>query len=216
VNASYEGMDEALLVKSLREGEEGAFAWLVQKYHNSLVRLASFYVQDKGLAEEVAQETWIAVLKGLDRFKGRSSLKTWIFTILTNRAKTSSQRENRSVPYSKLDDPLENEPTVDPGRFRPPNSQTLPGHWVVHPSSWDDVLPERALLSQELLDVVLMAISDLPPGQRAVITLCDIEGFSAEEACNILEISETNQRVLLHRARAKVRNSLEGYLDSED
>ena len=212
----YEGMDDALLVKSLREGEEGAFAWLVQKYHNSLVRLALSYVQDRGLAEEVAQETWIAVLKGLDRFEIRSSLKTWIFTILTNRAKTRSQRERRSLPISELDDPFGDESTVAPERFRPMNSQTLPGHWIVHPSSWDDVLPESAILSQELQDVVLTAISDLPLGQRAVITLCDIEGFSADEVCNILGISETNQRVLLHRARAKVRNILENYLNLED
>jgi RNA polymerase sigma-70 factor (ECF subfamily) len=216
VDVYYEGMDDALLVKSLREGEEGAFAWLVQKYHNSLVRLALSYVQDRGLAEEVAQETWIAVLKGLDRFEIRSSLKTWIFTILTNRAKTRSQRERRSLPFSELDDPFGDESTVAPERFRSMNSQTLPGHWIVHPSSWDDVLPESAILSQELQDVVLTAISDLPLGQRAVITLCDIEGFSADEVCNILGTSETNQRVLLHRARAKVRNILENYLNLED
>ena len=208
-------MDEALLIKSLREGEEGAFAWLVQKYHNSLVRLASSYVQDTGLAEEVAQETWIAILKGIGRFEGRARLKTWMFTILTNRAKTRSQREGRSFSFTELDHLFEDEPTVPPERFHPPNSQRSPGHWIVHPTAWEDA-PEKLILSKEFLGIALTAVSELPPGQRAVITLCDVEGFSSEEACNILGISETNQRVLLHRARAKVRGILENYLNSEN
>jgi len=135
VNASYENMDEALLIKFLREGDEDAFLWLVQKYHNSFVRLALPYVQDKGLAEEVAQETWIAILNGLARFEGRAKLKTWIFTILINRAKTRGQREKRSLPFSEFDPFFEDEPTVDPARFYPPDSQRSPGHWIVHPSS---------------------------------------------------------------------------------
>ena len=215
MNASYESMDETSLLKSLRISDEGAFTWLVQQYHNSLVRLAFSYVGDSGLAEEVAQETWLAVLKGLDRFEGRSTIKTWIFTILTNRAKTRAQREKRSLPFVNLDDAFENEPTVDPARFNPSTSPTFPGHWSVNPVSWENI-PEKTMLSREFYNVVLKAVSDLPPGQQAVITLCDIEGFSPKETCNILDISETNQRVLLHRARARVRQALENYLKMEN
>lgn len=207
-------MDENFLLISLRGGDEGAFTWIVQQYHHSLVRLASSYVGDGGLAEEVVQETWISVLKGLGRFEGRSSLKTWIFSILTNRAKTRAQQEKRILPFSDLDSAFASEPTVAPARFRPSTSPTLPGHWAVKPVSWDSI-PEKTMLSREMLDVVLKAVSDLSPGQRAVITLCDIEGFSSDEACNILGISETNQRVLLHRARARVRRVLEDYLNAE-
>ena len=214
MDASHKGVDEAVLLKSLSEGDEDAFTWLVQQYHSSLVRVALSYVEDEVLAEEVAQETWIAVLRGLDRFESRSSLKTWIFTILVNRAKTYSQREKRNLLLSEFEDLLENEPTVDPGRFFPHDSQKSPGHWIKHPTSWEDI-PENIMLSRELMNVVLTAISALPSGQMAVITLCDIEGFSTEETCNILGVSETNQRVLLHRARAKIRSVLENYLKPE-
>ena len=214
MDASHKGVDEALLLKSLSEGDEDAFTWLVQQYHGSLVRLALSYVEDEVLAEEVAQETWIAVLRGLDRFESRSSLKTWIFTILVNRAKTYSQREKRTLLLSEFEDLLENEPTVDPDRFFPQDSQKSPGHWIKHPTSWEDI-PESIMLSRELMNVVLTAIAALPSGQMTVITLCDIEGFSTEEACNILGVSETNQRVLLHRARAKIRSVLENYLKPE-
>lgn len=214
MDASHKGVDEAVLLKSLSEGDEDAFTWLVQQYHSSLVRVALSYVEDEVLAEEVAQETWIAVLKGLNRFESRSSLKTWIFTILVNRAKTYSQREKRNLLLSEFEDLLENEPTVDPGRFFPHDSQKSPGHWIKHPTSWEDI-PENIMLSRELMNVVLTAISALPSGQMAVITLCDIEGFSTEETCNILGVSETNQRVLLHRARAKIRSVLEKYLKPE-
>jgi len=208
-------MDETSLLKSLRKSDEGAFAWLVQQYHNSLVRLAFSYVGDSGLAEEVAQETWLAVLKSLDRFEGRSTIKTWIFTILTNRAKTRAQREKRFLSLVDLDETFENEPTVDPARFNPSASPRFPGHWSVNPVSWENI-PEKTMLSRELYDVVLKAVSELSLGQQAVITLCDIEGFSSKETCNILSISETNQRVLLHRARARVRQALENYLKMEN
>jgi RNA polymerase sigma-70 factor (ECF subfamily) len=208
-------MDEALLLRSLRSGDEGAFTWLIQKHHASLVRLAQSFVQEERLAEEIAQETWIAVLNGLNRFEGRSSLKTWIFTILTNQAKTRGQREKRMLSFSDLEDSLEYIPTVDPERFRPPNSETSPNHWITQPLSWDDI-PEERFLSRELLQVVHEAIAALPGSQKTVITLHDIEGFSSDETCNILGISETNQRVLLHRARARVRTSLENYLNMEN
>ena len=212
---SFDDLDNASLLTSLRRGDEGAFTWLVQQYHNSLVRLALNYVRGHAIAEEVAQETWIAVLKGLSRFEGRSSVKTWIFTILTNRAKTRGQREKRSLPFSELDTAFENQPTVDPERFNPLNFPTFPGHWALKPASWENI-PEQIMLSQELLNVVRKAVSELPPGQQAVIELSDIEGFSSNDVCNILGISETNQRVLLHRARAKVRKALDDYLKIEN
>lgn len=215
MNALYEDMDEALLLEYLRSGDEDAYTWLVQKYHTSLVRLALSFVQEERLAEEAAQETWLAVLKGLDRFEARSSIKTWIFSILVHRAKTLGQRENRVVSFSELDDALDNTPTVNPERFKPFNAVTSANHWVTFPSSWDGV-PEEVFLSRELLHIVQKTIVALPGNQRAVITLHDVDGFSSGEVCNILSISETNQRVLLHRSRAKVREVLENYLNSEN
>lgn len=206
--------DDLHLVEALRGGDEAAFASLLDQYHASLVRLACVYVSSQAVAEEVAQETWLGVLQGLDRFESRSSLKTWIFRILTNRAKTRGQREARSVPFSDwLDAENESdEPAVDPSRFRPPDDPDWPNHWAVNPAGWDDI-PERYFLSQETKEHILAAIAALPPNQREVITLRDIEGWSSTEVCTVLFISETNQRVLLHRARSKVRQALEEYFD---
>jgi RNA polymerase sigma-70 factor (ECF subfamily) len=200
---------EEELVASLRAGDEAAFAELVDRYQPSLVRLARMYVRDQSTAEEVAQETWLAVLNGIDRFEGRSSFKTWLFRILTNRAKTRGQRDSRSVPFSSIGDP--EEPAVDPDRFRPEDDQ-YPGGWRQFPVPWEGD-PEERLLAGETRRLILDAIEQLPPNQRAVITLRDIEGFSAEEVRNVLDVSDTNQRVLLHRARSKVRRVLEQYLE---
>ena len=207
--------NEAALVAALRSGDEAAFAALFEKHHAALVRLAMIYVSDRAVAEEVAQETWLGVLQGLKRFEGRSSLKTWIFTILINRAKTRGQRESRSTPFSDLGqaDSDSDEPALNPDRFLSPAEPPGPaGHWKTAPRSWDD-LPEARALSRESGEVIRAAIATLPPAQRQAITLRDVEGFGAEEVCNILEISETNQRVLLHRARSKVRRALEQYFD---
>jgi RNA polymerase sigma-70 factor (ECF subfamily) len=206
--------DEHGLLAALRGGDETAFVALVRQYHPALVRLATLYVGDPALAEEVAQETWLGALRGLDRFEGRSSLKTWLFRILVNRAKTRGQRESRSIPFSALWNPDAEpaEPAVEPGRFLPPDHPDWPGHWAAFPNNWDQV-PEEVLLSQEALAVIQTAIAGLPPSQREVITLRDIQGWTAEEVCNVLNIGETNQRVLLHRARSKVRGALERYLD---
>lgn len=202
------------LLGALRSGDEVAFAWLLDQYHTSLVRLAMIYVSSQAVAEEVAQETWIGVLQGLDRFEGRSSLKTWIFRILTNRAKTRGQREARSVPFSDLATAeLEaDEPSVDPSRFNPSDHPQWPEHWgsTDAPQSWD-AIPEQQFLSQETRACVLKAIAVLPPSQREVMTLRDIEGWSSAEVCGVLGLSEANQRVLLHRARSKVRQALETY-----
>lgn len=203
---------DGALVQALRQGDESAFAYLLDSYHNSMVRIAALFVGDRALAEDVAQETWVAVLKGIDRFEGRSSLKTWIFSILTNRAKTRSQRESRTVPFSALnqapDEEEAFEPAVDPSRFK------QDGWWREdrHPHSWGDT-PEDAYLSTEIRACVQRAIEALPANQRQVITLRDIDGWESDEVCNVLGISETNQRVLLHRARSKVRGALERYFD---
>jgi RNA polymerase sigma-70 factor (ECF subfamily) len=206
------GSAEAQLLEALRAGDEAAFAQLVREYQPSLVRVARIYVSTQAAAEEVAAETWLAVLNGLDRFEGRSSLKTWIFRILTNIAKTRAQRDGRTLPFSALQNPGRvPEAALDADRFLDPEHPRWPGHWAVRPEPW----PEDALVAAETQAVVAEAIEALPPAQRAVISLRDVEGWSSEEVRNALELSETNQRVLLHRARSKVRRALESYLGED-
>jgi RNA polymerase sigma-70 factor (ECF subfamily) len=201
---------ETALLEALRRGDEQAFTSLVQRHHSSLLRLAMSYVATREQAEDAVAETWLGVLNGLDRFEGRSSLKTWIFRILVNRAKTKAVREKRSVPFSSLaGDGDEAEPSVEPGRFAPA------GNWSAPPESWEG-LPEERLLSAEARAVVDDAIEMLPDTQRAVITLRDVKGFTSQEACEVLGLTEVNQRVLLHRARSKVRARLEEYLGSSE
>jgi RNA polymerase sigma-70 factor (ECF subfamily) len=204
--------DELRLLERLRAGDERAFMDLVDRYHASLLRLARMYVASGAVAEEVVQEAWLGVLKGLDRFEGRSSLKTWIFRILTNVAKTRGQREARTIPFSSAwrPGPEATEPAVDPDRFLPADHDRWPHHWAFAPTSWET--PEESLLSGETRALILKTIEGLPGAQREVITLRDIEGWSSDEVCNALDITETNQRVLLHRARSKVRGALERYL----
>jgi RNA polymerase sigma-70 factor (ECF subfamily) len=168
------------------------------------------YVPSRAVAEEVAQETWLAVLDGLDRFEGRSSLKTWIFRILTNTAKTRAVREGRSIPFSALGGEDEEGGAVDADRFLGDDTR-FPGHWAAPPQRWE-AQPERSLLSSEALQLIEREIAKLPRNQAIVVTMRDVEGFDAEEVRNALDISETNQRVLLHRARTKLRRALEEYL----
>ena len=200
--------DETKLVEALRAGDEDAFCKLVREYNSSLLRVARIYVPTQALAEEVVGETWLAVLEGLSRFEGRSSLKTWIFRILTNRAKTRAVRERRTLPLSAFEPDRIQEPALDADRFRDWNDPRWPGHWAVPPVAF----PEDRLLAAETREKVSAAIESLPGTQRAVISLRDLEGWSAEEVCNALGLSETNQRVLWHRARSKVRHALEDYL----
>jgi len=205
--------EEIGLLERLRQGDEAAFASLVDRHHGALLRLAMAYVSDRSIAEEVVQETWMGVLEGVDRFEGRSSLKTWIFRILTNKAKTRGVRESRHVSFSPLAASQENpeEPAVDPTRFQ--TTGHWAGYWVSYPQPWDENTPEKLLLSQEGTTFLEQAIEALPGKLRQIIVMRDVEGLSSDEACNILGISETNQRVLLHRARSRVRKALEKYLE---
>jgi RNA polymerase sigma-70 factor, ECF subfamily len=204
--------DNALLA-ALRRGDEAAFVQLVDTYQAPLLRLARIYVDSASVAEEVVQETWLGVVQGLARFEGRSSLKTWIFRILTNRAKTRGQREGRMIPFSAFANPADEpfEPAVEPERFLPASDPEWPHHWAAFPQRWDAV-PEAKLLASETRQAIQQAVDTLPPSQREVISLRDIEGWTAQEVCSALGVSETNQRVLLHRARSKVRRALEQYL----
>jgi RNA polymerase sigma-70 factor (ECF subfamily) len=206
--------DDEQLLLALRRRDEQAFTALVDRYHARLVRLASLFVDNQAVAEEVVQETWIGVLQGIDRFEGRSSFRTWLFRILTNQAKRRGQREARSRPFaafSVADDADAVAFAVAPERFLPAGDAWA-GHWVSYPQSWRET-PEDLLLSDETRTLVRQAIDALPLTQRLVITLRDVEGVPSAEVCNMLAISETNQRVLLHRARAKVRGQLERYLE---
>ena len=203
---------DAALIEALRRGDEAAFATLIDTYSSSLLRVGRAYVGSRAVAEEVVQETWLGVLRGLDRFEGRSSLKTWIFKILTNTASTRAASERRSVPFSSLADreTEEDGAAIDPERFLPADHDRWPNHWALGPTAWPS--PEDGLMSGETRRLIREAVETLPPAQRAVVSLRDIEGWPADEVCAALEISEGNQRVLLHRARAKVRTALEGYL----
>jgi RNA polymerase sigma-70 factor (ECF subfamily) len=203
---------DADLVAALRAGDEETFRRLVRDWHSSMLRVAQIFVPTRSLAEDVVQEAWLRVLGALDRFEGRSSLKTWVFRILVNTAKTRAQREGRVVPFSALHDPARvPEASVDADRFLPDDHPYHPGGWAAPPRS----LPEDELLAAETRRVIADAIDALPGNQRAVISLRDVEGWSADEVRNALDLSEVNQRVLLHRARSKVRRALEDYLSPE-
>lgn len=199
---------EERLLEALRAGDESAYTELVRAYHSSLLRVAQIYVSSRTAAEEVVQETWEGVLNGIDRFEGRSAFKTWLFSILVNRAKTRAKRDRRTIPFSELEPTRVPEAALEPDRFRGSDDPRWPGHWALPPQPW----PEDRLLAGETRRRLAEAIEQLPAGQRAVISLRDVEGWSAEEVCNALGLTETNQRVLLHRARSKVRTALEDYL----
>lgn len=200
--------DDAFLVARLRGGDETAFGWLLDRYDSPLRRLARTFVATPSAADEVVQETWLAVVEGIGRFEQRSSLKTWIYRILMNKARTRGVRDKRSVPFSSI---AGDGPTFPPDRFLPADDPEWPGHWASPPPAWDE-LPQARLDAHETLEHVGAAIAALPPLHRQVITLRDVEQWSSEEVCNALDLTAANQRVVLHRARAKVREALECYL----
>jgi RNA polymerase sigma-70 factor (ECF subfamily) len=202
--------DDAAVVAALRAGDGATFAALVDRYHAPLLRFAGQYVRGREVAEDVVQATWLGLLESLDRFEGRASLKTWIFRIALNIARTRGRKEARSIPFSAFAPVDDDDPAVAPERFQGANGW-FPGHWATKPAAWAGSPEERAL-SSETRQRVRAAIDDLPPAQREIIVLRDVEGLTADEACNLLGISSTNQRVLLHRARSKVRAALEPYL----
>jgi RNA polymerase sigma-70 factor, ECF subfamily len=204
---------ERALVAALRRGDEVAFARLVELHTPSMLRLARRYVRSRSVAEDVVQETWIALLEGLDRFEERATVKTWLFRVLLNIARTRAVREQRVVPMSALGaDGDEEGPTVDPTRFLPPDAVDWPRHWASTPYDWRD-RPELVTLSRETMQTVRRALDALPERQRTVVELRDVDGLSAEEVCTVLGLSGANQRVLLHRGRARVRQALEDVLD---
>jgi RNA polymerase sigma-70 factor, ECF subfamily len=203
--------DDRDLVAALRAGDEQAFAALIDGWSGSMLRMARLHVPTDSVAEEVVQETWLAVLTGLEKFRGDSSLRTWVYRILLNQAKTRGIRERRTVPFASLTDDGSWEgdgPTVDPGRFQGAGDPH-PGGWRRFPDEW----PEQSLLSREVHEVVARALDELPPRQRVVVALRDLDGHTAEEVSELLTISAGNQRVLLHRGRAVVRAHLERYYD---
>lgn len=198
--------DERQLLRDLRQGDEQAFAALLHQYHGSLVHFARTFVRDREVAEEVVQETWLGVIRGRDRFRGDCSLKTWIFRIMINTARTRAVQERRSVPFSALGDDASGT-AVDAGRF------LADGHWSSVPTDWSSI-PEERLLAGEALSRIQEAVETLPPMHRQVIVLRDVGGWTSGEVCALLDLSEANQRVLLHRARSKVRAALEDYLEA--
>ncbi len=201
--------EEIRLVEALRRGDEEVFVSLVRQYGTLMRRVASFYVKDAAVVDEVVQETWLGVVTGIERFEGRSSFKTWLFRVLANVARNRAVKESRSVPFSSLagNELDAEEPAVDADRFLPADDRWA-GHWASAPRRFDE-MPEASLESGETLRVARLAIEALPEVQRVVITMRDLVGFTPEEVCEALEISDGNQRVMLHRARTHVRKALE-------
>jgi RNA polymerase sigma-70 factor (ECF subfamily) len=202
---------EDTLIARLRRGDEEAFDELVNQHHSALIRMATGYVADREVAEEVVQDTWMAVIESLDRFEGRSSLRTWVCGILIHKAKDRGVREKRHTTFSAFesyDD--DNEEAVDPSRFQ--QTGEWAGHWAFPPQPWDDQTPEKLLASKQAVDCMQRAIEALPATLKEVLILRDVEGVEAKEVCEILKITETNLYVRLHRARERVRAAVESYL----
>jgi RNA polymerase sigma-70 factor, ECF subfamily len=210
--AQVAALDDRSVIDALRRGDETAFAHLVDRYHASLRRVARLYVSNHAVADEIVQDTWLGVIQGIWTFEGRSSLKTWIFRILINRAKTRAVREGRTVPIARFDEEVEAAAPVGPDCFQPAEHRAGLGSRT-HRQPDLEASPERRLLGREAREHLQNAIEALPEHQRLVLILRDVEGCSTEEVCNALGFQETNIRVLLHRARAKVRAALEPYLE---
>jgi RNA polymerase sigma-70 factor, ECF subfamily len=208
-------MDDDRLVAALRAGDEAAFSDVVARWSPGLLRLARLHVPSQEVAEEALQETWLAVLRGIDGFEGRSSLRSWVIGILLNQARQHGRRERRSVPFAALRRMGEEgryEPAVSPMAFQGWNGPR-PGWWIVPPSRPE--APGERLDAEALRHALTAAIAELPPRQREVVTMRDVLGLPADEVCTVLGVSEGNQRVLLHRARSRVRRKVEGHLTGQ-
>lgn len=204
------GRDEAALLSALRDGDETVFCELVAQWSGPMLRLALAHVATRAVAEEVVQESWLTVLRALDRFEGRSALRTWVLGIVVNIARARGRQESHTVPL-----PFElHDSAVEPARFLPADHPRWPHHWAAEPVAW--TTPEDQLLAGESGRVIAEAISALPPAQREVLVLRDVEGLSGGEVCNILGLTDTHQRVLLHRARSRVRSRIERYLGGQN
>jgi len=204
--------NEEQLIARLRKGDEGAFDELVNKHHGALIRMAMGHVADRNVAEEVVQDTWMAVIESLDRFEGRSSLRTWIFGILIHKAKDRGVREKRHTTFSAFESYDDDQgEAVDPARFQ--QSGEWAGHWALPPQPWDDQTPEKLLANQQAVNAMQRAIDKLPPTLKHVLILRDLEGVESKEVCELLKITETNLYVRLHRARERVRQSVESYFE---
>jgi RNA polymerase sigma-70 factor (ECF subfamily) len=206
---------EHQLVLALRAGDEAVFARLIDTHAAMMLRVARTYVPSREVAEDVVQDTWLALLEGIDRFEGRSSLRTWLFRVLVNIAKTRGAREHRSLPMSSLNTDRsslnpDSGPAVDPTRFLAADHPMWPGHWAYPPERWDES-PERVLLSGELIALAQRELDLLPERQRTVVALRDLAGYDSDEVCELLDLTPANQRVLLHRGRARIRQALEDY-----
>jgi RNA polymerase sigma-70 factor (ECF subfamily) len=201
--------DDEALVRALEAGEEQVFNDLVERWSGMMLRLALAHIDSHAIAEEVVQEAWLTVLRSLNRFEQRSSFRTWVLGIVVNCARSRARAERRLVPLSS-----ESGPVVDPARFLPADHPRWPHHWAVEPAAWRT--PEDELLARETRTVILEAIAALPPAQREVIVLRDLEEFPSSEVCNILGLTDTHQRVLLHRARSRVRQALERYFTATE
>lgn len=203
---------EDQLVVRLRQGDEGAFDELVNRHHGALIRMAMGHVADREVAEEVVQDTWMAVIEGLSCFEGRSSLRTWIFGILIHKAKDRGVREKRHTTFSAFESHDDDQDdAIDPSRFR--QSGEWAGHWAFPPQPWDDQTPEKLLASRQAVEAMQRAIEALPATLKEVLILRDVEGVEANEVCELLKITETNLYVRLHRARERVRQAVEAYLE---
>lgn len=200
-------------VAALRAGDERTFHDLFQRHCPAMKRIARGYVHSDAVAEEIVQETWLAILTGIDRFEGRSALGTWVFSILINQAKTHITRERKALPFSSISPSGGDEPAVDADRFQT-DDDAWPGHWATPPRPWQR--PDRRALSLEARERLKEGLSQLPDRQRMVVGLRDVDGLSSAEVCGLLELSPENERVLLHRGRSRLRATLEAYIDGTD
>jgi len=198
------------IVSALRAGDERTFRALFERSYPMMKRVARTYVASDAVADEIVQDTWIAIMTGIERFEGRSALGTWMFSILTNQAKTHGARERRALPLSSLTPDDDKGPAVNPDRFQK-DDEAFPGHWATPPRPWQK--PDRRLLSLEVRGQLKEALAQLPERQRLIVVLRDVEGLSAEEVRHLLDLSPENQRVLLHRGRSRLRALLEEYID---
>jgi RNA polymerase sigma-70 factor (ECF subfamily) len=213
VSRVFGSPNELEIVAALRRGDEGTFHQLFVRNYPMMKRVARGYVDSDAVAEEIVQDTWLAIVTGIERFEGRSALGTWMFSILVNQAKTHNARERRALPFCSIEAGQTDEPAVDADRFQK-DDDAWPGHWATPPRPWQQ--PDRRVLSLEAREQLKHALQRLPERQRLIVGLRDVEGFTAEEVCERLQLSQENQRVLLHRGRSRLRAALEAFVEGCD